>query len=228
MEQLQLQYKKTFIDCGDASAADTPRSKSLPPKNSAIVLTEDERWRNHYVEGLKERVSDEFEWPSEEVEWTSGSLGHPELCGKPCIRFYFGNCTKGLQCQFCHLEHDEPKRKLDKVQRRNLDNLSEPEVISLLLHQLQTRSRQQGLTDQLILVLACLRREVRIWRLNDRQFASNEARLNRELRATFANVFKKLSVARLLDLLKNHPAVSQDLKDQVLGLLASAASSGSP
>ena len=35
--------------------------------------------------------------------------------------------------------------------------------------------------------------QVRIWRLKDRHFASNEARLNRELRGTFANVFKKLS-----------------------------------
>eukprot|EP00435_Cladocopium_sp_Y103_P071403 s416_g37.t1 len=122
-------YKKTFIDCGDASAEETPRSKSLPPRKAAIVLTEGERWRHHYVQGLNlaQRIK-------------------PEHSFESMISFYFGNCTKGLDCQFCHLEHDEPKRKLDKVQRRNLDNLSEPQVISLLLHQLQTRSRQQGLT----------------------------------------------------------------------------------
>ena len=48
--------KKSGVDSPHPSpteAADTPRSKSLPPKNSAIVLTEDERWRNHYVTGLR-------------------------------------------------------------------------------------------------------------------------------------------------------------------------------
>ena len=38
-----------------------------------------------------------------------------EVCGRFCIRFFYGNCRQGQNCEFCHLTHREPKVKMDKV-----------------------------------------------------------------------------------------------------------------
>ena len=41
-----------------------------------------------------------------------------KVCGRFCIRFFYGTCHKGENCEFCHLEHKESKLKLDKVRRK--------------------------------------------------------------------------------------------------------------
>ena len=35
-----------------------------------------------------------------------------EVCGRFCIRFIYGNCVKGSDCEFCHLENNEMKADL--------------------------------------------------------------------------------------------------------------------
>lgn len=53
---------------------------------------------------------------------TVGSLKHDEGLCKPCLLFFQGLCTKGSQCNFCHLPHDTerrgPGRNLIKDPRR--------------------------------------------------------------------------------------------------------------
>ncbi|CAE7257158.1 unnamed protein product [Symbiodinium natans] len=48
---------------------------------------------------------------------SQGSLGHPEVCRRPCIYFIAGNCENGRACAYCHIEHTEKTPKLDKRQR---------------------------------------------------------------------------------------------------------------
>mmetsp|Transcript_93981 Transcript_93981/g.130476 ORF Transcript_93981/g.130476 Transcript_93981/m.130476 type:complete len:235 (+) Transcript_93981:125-829(+) len=217
-----LRYHNTFIELDFRSnpilVQSNKRSQSLPPTRSQKMLTTVELERHTYVSQLKDRVTKTFSWPTCRLSGgTIGSYGHPELCGKPCIRFYFGSCTKGVNCEFCHLVHDQPKKKLDKEQRQRLQRLSEAQVLSLLLYQMETRCREKQMTDRLIFVLVSLRRRLRQHRESDPNFAANAQ--VQELHGFFANIFKKLSIARLIDLMKNHPAVSQELKDEVTELL---------
>ena len=60
-------------------------------------------------------VSSHQDWPE---TMSSGSLGHPFLCKAPCIRAVHGTCMKGPRCEFCHLEHNHPKRKLRREETR--------------------------------------------------------------------------------------------------------------
>lgn len=46
----------------------------------------------------------------------NGSLGHPHLCRRPCIRFSKGECNMGDACEYCHLQH-ERRPTFDKRQR---------------------------------------------------------------------------------------------------------------
>ncbi|CAK9008571.1 Putative tRNA/rRNA methyltransferase Rv0881 [Durusdinium trenchii] len=40
---------------------------------------------------------------------SGGSLGHPQVCNRPCIYFAAGNCASGAGCSYCHVEHTEPR-----------------------------------------------------------------------------------------------------------------------
>ena len=52
------------------------------------------------------------------VDMTGGPEKTGQVCGRFCIRFVYGNCHKGENCEFCHLEHKESKLKLDKVWKK--------------------------------------------------------------------------------------------------------------
>eukprot|EP00445_Apocalathium_hangoei_P005546 CAMPEP_0203855834 /NCGR_PEP_ID=MMETSP0359-20131031/9847_1 /ASSEMBLY_ACC=CAM_ASM_000338 /TAXON_ID=268821 /ORGANISM="Scrippsiella Hangoei, Strain SHTV-5" /LENGTH=596 /DNA_ID=CAMNT_0050772401 /DNA_START=1 /DNA_END=1791 /DNA_ORIENTATION=- len=46
-----------------------------------------------------------------------GSIGHPELCPRPCVYFTNGLCQASSQCDFCHLPHPKRAAHLDKRHR---------------------------------------------------------------------------------------------------------------
>lgn len=52
-----------------------------------------------------------FDWSADmdmgegDADGHDGSLGHPELCARPCLFFASGNCVNGSECEFCHLPH---------------------------------------------------------------------------------------------------------------------------
>ena len=50
--------------------------------------------------------------------WWRQQKNNGKACGRFCIRFFYGNCHKGENCEFCHLEHKESKLKLDKVWKK--------------------------------------------------------------------------------------------------------------
>ncbi|CAJ1449622.1 unnamed protein product [Effrenium voratum] len=67
-----------------------------------------------------------------------GSLGHPELCRKPCLFLRFGSCDKGSACHFCHRDH-ESGRKLSRRQREDLRSLDEAQRLALTLPHLRAK-----------------------------------------------------------------------------------------
>ena len=54
-----------------------------------------------------------------------GSLGHPQLCHKPCL------CPAGSNCNFCHCCHSD--RHLSRKQREEMSRLGEADVLALVL-----------------------------------------------------------------------------------------------
>eukprot|EP00929_Paragymnodinium_shiwhaense_P068161 TRINITY_DN34253_c0_g1_i1.p1 TRINITY_DN34253_c0_g1~~TRINITY_DN34253_c0_g1_i1.p1 ORF type:complete len:717 (+),score=173.37 TRINITY_DN34253_c0_g1_i1:92-2242(+) len=49
-----------------------------------------------------------------------GSVGHPEICLRPCIYFAAGSCEVGDKCSYCHLEHSKRPCRLDRRHRTKL------------------------------------------------------------------------------------------------------------
>jgi len=72
----------------------------------------------------------------------SGSLGHPELCSRPCMFFPLGQCTKGSSCNYCHEHHPGRATHLDKRHRSLLQTLPVSRTVSLLLRALRSRLRR--------------------------------------------------------------------------------------
>jgi len=52
-----------------------------------------------------------------------GSVGHPELCLRPCL-FQHTRCANGLSCNFCHMPHPKRPSHLDKRHREMLREMS--------------------------------------------------------------------------------------------------------
>eukprot|EP00928_Gymnodinium_smaydae_P008180 TRINITY_DN12976_c0_g2_i2.p1 TRINITY_DN12976_c0_g2~~TRINITY_DN12976_c0_g2_i2.p1 ORF type:complete len:536 (+),score=86.66 TRINITY_DN12976_c0_g2_i2:54-1610(+) len=66
-------------------------------------------------------------------ENSSGSVGHPEMCARPCIYYAQGTCTKGDSCGFCHLPHDGRVAHLDKKGREQIKSMSLEQRVATLL-----------------------------------------------------------------------------------------------
>ncbi|CAK9068197.1 unnamed protein product [Durusdinium trenchii] len=79
---------------------------------------------------------------------SGGSLGHPQVCNRPCIYFAAGNCASGAGCSYCHVEHTEKTGKLDKRQRQLLQELSKGQVMGLIYKPCKERAEDAGFLDK--------------------------------------------------------------------------------
>eukprot|EP00928_Gymnodinium_smaydae_P095165 TRINITY_DN8138_c0_g3_i2.p1 TRINITY_DN8138_c0_g3~~TRINITY_DN8138_c0_g3_i2.p1 ORF type:complete len:507 (+),score=88.26 TRINITY_DN8138_c0_g3_i2:112-1521(+) len=62
-----------------------------------------------------------------------GSLGHPEMCSRPCIFFASRTCANGDSCGYCHLPHDVRTANLDKKGREQINGMTlEQRAVTLL------------------------------------------------------------------------------------------------
>ena len=91
-----------------------------------------------------------------------GSMGHPDICRRPCLFFMAGNCTNGESCDYCHMPHEARAPHLDKRQRLLVGNLTEPELLNLLLVYLKERAEISGFAKEATEVLEILRRRANI------------------------------------------------------------------
>ena len=166
---LTLRYHNSFIDVDEGSAIPSlSHVKSLPVLDRASPWGDDpdEAGRSLYVEDLWHKMeekrqsegvmvpsddklegttahSDLISSPHSEVYVPSfGSLGHPEVCQRPCIYFQSGLCQNGSACNYCHLFHSEKFGKLDKKQRTLLQGLSYEEFVVFILPFIQEQIKQ--------------------------------------------------------------------------------------
>eukprot|EP00928_Gymnodinium_smaydae_P068579 TRINITY_DN5176_c0_g1_i1.p1 TRINITY_DN5176_c0_g1~~TRINITY_DN5176_c0_g1_i1.p1 ORF type:complete len:491 (+),score=73.94 TRINITY_DN5176_c0_g1_i1:124-1596(+) len=63
----------------------------------------------------------------------SGSVGHPEMCSRPCVRAAAGQCELGFSCAFCHMPHEKSAAHLDKKRRTALKNMTYEERVATVL-----------------------------------------------------------------------------------------------
>ncbi|CAE7782534.1 unnamed protein product [Symbiodinium pilosum] len=195
----KLMYRSTFISVQDVEDG-SRRTRSVPPRLE--IAPEDAESR--YVSKLLQRRAASFPLGPEDEKVedaeaqapaassvNDGSLAHPEVCGRPCVRFMHGTCQQGAACQFCHLEHTRPKGKLDKRQRHCFDSLSDQQVLSLLTPYIVSRSEDQGIADRMAAVISLLRQK-----LAQEPVASVPRSKSNFLRV----ILKRLTVARLIEL----------------------------
>jgi len=93
---------------------------------------------------------------------SNGSLGHPDLCRSACVFVVGGTCLNGQTCTYCHLPHDEKRAKLDKRQRGWLKELSEAQLLPILLDHMQARAEDKGFARQAMGLLQLLQRRLRV------------------------------------------------------------------
>ncbi|CAJ1427081.1 unnamed protein product [Effrenium voratum] len=205
----QLQYLRTFIQISE----EAPRA---PRSRSADSVQKEDDLLDLYMDHLAERTATTYCWKSfEELVGTkphmsSGSLGHPEVCSRPCVRFSYGTCAEGADCKFCHLQHDRPKGKLDKTQRKYFDTLDASQVLVLLLPYIKMRCAKKGLTTQMSQILEALEEHY------------EPAVVPLRVTSVMSNALNRLTLARLLELLIHSRQVSPALQQRVEALLREA------
>lgn len=173
---------------GDMTRGSQVRASSTPPAflRTFEEVDENENGLRFYVENLSKKLQAEgydAASPSASTEegtpksssdgegegWVSsdgrpilpstGSLGHPEVCRRPCIYFLAGHCANGNQCTYCHLPHEEKTPKLDKRQRTIMQGLSRRELLALVLHFCRLKAEQAGITYEAQEVLNLMEEE---------------------------------------------------------------------
>mmetsp|Transcript_14524 Transcript_14524/g.34528 ORF Transcript_14524/g.34528 Transcript_14524/m.34528 type:complete len:242 (+) Transcript_14524:78-803(+) len=168
---MALKFEATFISMKTTEPA-KKRSQSLPalPGRSGASSTTDKDsvgQVQRYLDQLMDRAEnlrpedqdgqDEEQMApernAEEVQeeenkaTSQGSLGHPELCRRPCIYLQKGDCAEGANCGYCHDAHHERSKKLDKRQREFLRSLDDSIILALLLPHLRTRAHEATLPE---------------------------------------------------------------------------------
>lgn len=71
----------------------------------------------------------------------AGSIGHPEMCKKPCLFFQSGQCVHMANCSFCHLAHPHRASHLDKRNRDLLTRLQVGDRLQILIDALRSRAQ---------------------------------------------------------------------------------------
>ncbi|CAJ1337811.1 unnamed protein product [Effrenium voratum] len=77
-----------------------------------------------------------------------GSVGHPEVCNRPCLFFLAGTCQNGASCSYCHLEHAHRQPHLDKKQRTLIQKLPQSSLLNLIVSLLESRAETAAFTKE--------------------------------------------------------------------------------
>jgi len=82
-----------------------------------------------------------------------GSIGHPDLCPRPCIYFSMNCCMNGADCGFCHLPHPKRPIRLDKRHREALKDMPFCDLVSSLLPALKEKASRLPNFEDILLLL---------------------------------------------------------------------------
>ncbi|CAE7930856.1 unnamed protein product [Symbiodinium sp. KB8] len=131
-----------------------------------------------------------------------GSWGHPDVCRRPCIYFMSGHCENGEACAYCHLPHTEKMAKLDKRQRAMVQQLTRPELLSMVFPFCSRKAEDGGFADKAEEILGLLEMEL------DPATSSSQLLADRELR-NLRKTLARMSFSSLIGLVI-HRSPDQD------------------
>ncbi|CAE7767384.1 PGC [Symbiodinium microadriaticum] len=151
----KLHYRRTFIDMDEepwhslrARAASCP--PSMPEGEETTEEQEESKSHELYLEQVVREAS-KFH-----VRRSRGSMGHPEVCRRPCVFLAAGSCSQGEGCGYCHCAHNEPRARPDKKQRAALQGLQQDDLFAVVLPHLQVRAelpQLRGKATQLLRIV---------------------------------------------------------------------------
>ncbi|CAE7233714.1 unnamed protein product [Symbiodinium sp. CCMP2456] len=142
-----------------------------------------------------------------------GSLGHPQLCQRPCVHIAKGgSCSLGSACRFCHDAHRTVPVKMEKAQRKLMQAMREEDVRTLLIPHIQKKFQKLELTEKAASLLLVFAQELH----SDEQHAFKDI-TQRDL----SKLNRILARLPLLALVKYFPSTSPTTVDAQLDLLRS-------
>ncbi|CAE6964756.1 unnamed protein product [Symbiodinium natans] len=141
-----------------------------------------------------------------------GSLGHPEVCRRPCIYFSVSGCTNGDECGYCHMPHMQRPVHLDKRQRELLQTLNTGELMAILLQHLRTKAEEKGFLPLAADVLAIL----------ERHAVAPTARVPVKVQSKLDALLNKMTFAALIGMALRrkdvNPGFVQEMNEALSGL----------
>ncbi|CAE7387035.1 Pka-R2, partial [Symbiodinium necroappetens] len=153
VEMATIAYRYTFLDvlleeedrARELRGPDAGRARSAPASRGCRKAARDleELEKHRYVLSLpKPEPKQSKAWGE---EFSVGSVGHPNLCQRPCVHTAAGRrCEAGAGCEFCHLHHSHIM-KMDKMQRRMIDEMPKGDFLYLVLQLLQEKARDASI-----------------------------------------------------------------------------------
>eukprot|EP00931_Biecheleriopsis_adriatica_P005155 TRINITY_DN1066_c0_g1_i1.p1 TRINITY_DN1066_c0_g1~~TRINITY_DN1066_c0_g1_i1.p1 ORF type:complete len:300 (-),score=67.65 TRINITY_DN1066_c0_g1_i1:54-953(-) len=136
------------VDAKNSKAASAVETASTASPNETAVSSEQAFTAMEGVASLAGPSRQETPPALEEIMPSPGSLGHPEVCRRPCIFFAAGSCANGSSCGYCHMAHTERPHHLDKRQREIMQNLSQAELLYMILKSLRLRAAATNLLSE--------------------------------------------------------------------------------
>jgi len=127
-----------------------------------------------------------------------GSVGHPDLCSRPCLYFAVGKCQNGVDCAFCHGPHTKRTAHLDKRHREMLRVMDFAERFALICPLLKAKLQSLEVNSEVMMTLESL--EQMTLKTSNNSWAKPDRRRSKETR-TLQIALKFMSVRSLLTLL---------------------------
>jgi hypothetical protein len=127
------------------------------------------------------------------LQCSVGSRGHPELCARPCIHFWKGDCASGKDCRFCHRPHLRRPPRFDKRRREELKRLSLGELKEMLLPILQKKARYLGLETEVADALDTVRNFP-----DDHQASSRQEKQTHQHRRRIQGILEAMTLSTVL------------------------------
>lgn len=141
-----------------------------------------------------------------------GSIGHPELCSRPCLFFAEGQCENGSNCLFCHGTHAKRPAHLDKRNREMLQRLDLADRLAIMAPILRTKLSSTRDGGELV---AALDQACRILPASDQAANSERSRRGRDTRTLFV-ALKCMAARSLLALLNHGPKCEDSAKHRAI------------
>eukprot|EP00930_Biecheleria_cincta_P083441 TRINITY_DN7300_c0_g1_i3.p1 TRINITY_DN7300_c0_g1~~TRINITY_DN7300_c0_g1_i3.p1 ORF type:complete len:326 (+),score=33.51 TRINITY_DN7300_c0_g1_i3:51-980(+) len=146
---------------------------------------------------------------------SKGSIGHPEFCKRPCIYMMQGVCNNGKECGFCHHAKHASRAHLDKHTRSLIRSMSFEDLLTLVSQLILERAQETGMLREVAPMVLALRQ------LPASGSASSSTCLDRLAMRKIRLSLRKLSIARLISVLRTHASrldVHADLTRQLVSV----------